>query len=522
MQQLINISPAWVIHGLYLALLAGLCGYGVHRYYLVWHFRRSRGKQSRPTRPAARFDQLPIVTVQLPLFNEPAVVQRVIDAACRMQYPQDRFEVQVLDDSTDETTELARQRVAYWQEQGIDVHLIHRTNRQGYKAGALAEGLAKARGDYIAIFDADFTPPSSFLKRTIHHFTDPSVGMVQTRWTHLNRSHSLLTQGQAVMLDGHFLIEHGARHEMGAWMNFNGTAGIWRRQAIEASGGWQHDTLTEDMDLSYRAQLNGWRFVFLPSVRCPAELPPEMIAFKTQQHRWTKGSIQTAMKLLPAVIRSDAPWKVKREAIIHMTAPLGYLLMTGLALTFYPALLFGVETLGDGTWWGIVIGTLLLTFGAVSALVFYVTSQRTQRVGLVTSIVRTPIVMALGVGMAINSSIACLEAIFGFKSGFVRTPKYADRTIRKTLQGFLPSFKWLVIALELAMGVYMIECVRLSVLGGSTLLSTPFLLLFAFGYLYVGLSSLMAMFGLWPVAAPTGTTDTPDASLSVAAVGDHA
>lgn len=293
----------WPLTIAYLALLGMIALYGLHRYWLVYLYNRHRGHLPRPAR---RYELLPRVTVQLPMFNEGAVAERIIDAACQLEYPADRIQIQVVDDSTDGSAALVQRRVEHWANRGIDIQYLHRTDRTGYKAGALADATPYARGDLIAIFDADFVPPPGFLKRTVHYFTDPKIGMVQTRWAHLNRDSSLLTRGQAIFLDGHFVIEHTARNRSGVWMNFNGTAGIWRKQAILSAGGWEHDTLTEDVDLSYRAQLAGWHFVFLPRVTCPAELPPEINAFKSQQHRWTKGSIQTALKLLPRLIRSKA------------------------------------------------------------------------------------------------------------------------------------------------------------------------------------------------------------------------
>ena len=265
--------------------------------------------------------------MQLPVFNERYVVERLIDAVCRLDYPKERLEIQVLDDSTDDTGEIVRR--SKWmrlQEKGFWIERLHRQDRTGFKAGALAAGLLRAKGELIAIFDADFVPPADFLYKTLPWFQKPTIGMVQTRWGHLNESYSLLTWIQSIFLDGHFLIEHTARNRSGAFFNFNGTAGIWRRQAIETSGGWQHDTLTEDLDLSYRAQMKGWRFMYLPDVVCPAELPVDINAFKTQQNRWTMGASQTAKKMLPTIWRSPLPLKVKVEATFHLTACAGYLL----------------------------------------------------------------------------------------------------------------------------------------------------------------------------------------------------
>src|SRR6266508_2050500 len=313
----------------YFFVLIVLAIYGWHRYYLVYLYMRNRDKEPKPG-PA--LDPLPVVTIQLPLYNEMYVADRLIAAVCQIDYPRDLLEIQVLDDSTDETRSIAELATRRFAAQGVDIKFYHREDRLGYKAGALEAGLKTARGEFIAIFDADFIPKPDFLMRLIAHFRDPQIGMVQARWGHINQDYSLLTKIQSILLDAHFVLEHGARNRGGCFFNFNGTAGVWRREAIASAGGWQHDTLTEDLDLSYRAQLAGWRFVFLPDVVSPAEVPVEMNAFKSQQHRWAKGSIQTALKLLPRLFRSPLPWHVKREAFFHLTANVGYLFMIPLAL----------------------------------------------------------------------------------------------------------------------------------------------------------------------------------------------
>ncbi|NBC10218.1 MAG: glycosyltransferase [Planctomycetes bacterium] len=476
----------------YLLVLALIGAYGLHRYWLVYLFARHRRRHQRLRQ---RFDPLPTVTVQLPMYNEGSVAARIIDAACAIDYPRDRFQVQVVDDSTDDSARIARQRVEHWRARGIDIRYHHRTDRVGFKAGALAEATKHATGQFIAIFDADFIPPANFLKRTIHHFADPQVGMVQTRWAHLNRDDSLLTRGQAIFLDGHFIIEHTARHRSGAWINFNGTAGLWRRETIDAAGGWQHDTLTEDVDLSYRAQLLGWKFVFLPRVTCPAELPPEINAFKSQQHRWTKGSIQTALKLLPTVLRAKVPLMVKAEAFFHLTSPMVYLYITLFALLFYPAIFVNIQPVGRGSWLGLAIGLSMFALGTISATAFYITSQRAQGRSGLKALLQVPLLMAIGVGIALNNAAACLEALFGHQSDFVRTPKYGLDVTRKTRSrlaavAHIPSLRKSISLLEIGMGFYMIECIRLSLVYEQTIIGLPFLCLFAAGYLYVGVSSL--------------------------------
>ena len=320
----------------YFVVLILLASYGIHRYVLVYLYYKN--KKNHTVKPRCEFSELPRITVQLPIFNERFVVERLLDAVCGLNYPLEKLDIQLLDDSTDETQTVARGVVEQYAARGFPVAYHHRTNREGYKAGALAEGMKTARGEFIAIFDADFVPPEDFLLRTIHHFTDPKIGMVQTRWTHINRNYSFLTEVEAILLDGHFVLEHSGRARSDVFFNFNGTAGIWRRRAIEEAGGWQHDTLTEDTDLSYRAQLKGWKFVYLQDVECPAELPIEMTAFKTQQARWAKGLIQTGRKILPRVLKSDQPFHVKLEAWYHLTANLSYPLMVVLSVLLLPAM----------------------------------------------------------------------------------------------------------------------------------------------------------------------------------------
>src|SRR5213592_3811042 len=320
----------------YLSVLVGLSAYGLHRYFIIYLFLKNR---KRAPVPAARFEQLPVVTVQLPIFNEIYVAERLLRSVSELNYPRDRLQIQVLDDSTDDTREITANCAAELRQRGFDVELIHRLERTGFKAGALERGLATARGEFVCILDADFVPPPYLLRKTVDFFTDPKVGMIQTRWGHLNRGYSLLTRVQAMFLDGHLVLEQTARSRSGRFFNFNGTAGLWRKSCIEEAGGWQHDTLCEDLDLSYRAQLVGWKFIFLPDVVTPAELPVDMNGFKSQQHRWTKGSIQTGRKLLPAIWRSSYPWKVKLEAFFQLTNNLSYVFVVILALLIVPAIL---------------------------------------------------------------------------------------------------------------------------------------------------------------------------------------
>ena len=492
----------WTLTALYVGVLLLICTYGLHRYWLVWLFYRTRRAQRRHTIQDSA--ELPTVTVQLPMYNEARVAERVIDAACRLDYPADKLQIQVADDSTEASAEIARRRVGYWAQRNVDIQYLHRANRAGYKAGALAAALPQATGDLIAIFDADFVPGPQFLKDTVAAFADPAVGMVQARWGHLNRGDSTLTRSQAIFLDGHFVIEHAARYQSGRWINFNGTAGLWRKSAIESAGGWHSDTLTEDMDLSYRAQLAGWKFVFLPGVICPAELPPEINAFKSQQHRWTKGSIQTARKILPRLLRSDTPLRIKTEALFHLTSPMVYLYVTLMVLLFFPAFYVNLQPFEEGTAAAVVWGMTLFALGTASAGSFYVVSQTVQRRSAWATIAQLPILMSIGIGIALNNTRAVLEALVGHQSGFVRTPKYNTTTVaaehadtpaepgrarpcRRVLP--TPSIKVWMSLLELGMGCYCLYCARLALDSQRTLISLPFLLLFASGYFYVGLTS---------------------------------
>ncbi len=355
----------------YFIVLIILAGYGGHRYWLVYLYYKH--KKNKTTEPQAHFDELPRVTVQLPIFNEQYVVDRLLDAVCRLDYPREKLDIQLLDDSTDETVDVARALVERYAASGNPVTYIHRENRHGFKAGALAAGLESAKGEFVAIFDADFVPPPDFLLKCIHHFTDPKIGMVQTRWTHINRNYSLLTEVEAILLDGHFVLEHSGRARSGVFFNFNGTAGMWRLKAIEEAGGWEHDTLTEDTDLSYRAQLKGWKFLYLQDVECPAELPVEMTAFKTQQARWAKGLIQVSKKILPQVFSSDASRHQKVEAWYHLTANLSYPLMIVLSVLLLPAM---VIRFYQGWFQMLYIDLPLFMASTFSISSFYLVSQK--------------------------------------------------------------------------------------------------------------------------------------------------
>src|SRR6187397_1199653 len=381
--------------------------------------------------PNGTMASLPVVTIQLPIYNEMYVADRLIDVVCQLDYPRELLEIQVLDDSTDETRSVAERAVRRNAAQGIDIKYLHRTDRTGYKAGALEAGMKVANGRFIAIFDADFIPTTDFLRRTVPFFADPKVAMVQARWGHINEDYSLLTKVQAILLDAHFVLEHGARNRSGCFFNFNGTAGIWRRDAIVDAGGWQHDTLTEDLDLSYRAQLRGWRFQFLPDLVTPAEVPVEMNAFKSQQHRWAKGSIQTCRKVLPYVLLSDLPLKVKVEAFFHLTANFNYLLMIVLSLLMFPAMVVRYEMGWNEM---LLIDIPLFMAATLSVFNFYLISQREVYPDWKSRVKDLPMVLAVGIGLAVNNSKAVIEAMLGRESAFIRTPKYGIERTRDDWQ----------------------------------------------------------------------------------------
>ena len=478
----------------YFAILGTLAFYGLHRYRMIYLYKKYAHRQPPlPAEPA----EWPMVTVQLPLYNEKYVVERLLDTVAALDYPRARLEIQVLDDSTDDTVAVAQAAVARFAALGLDIHYIRRAHRTGYKAGALAEGLKAARGEFIALFDADFLPPPDFLRRTVPYFSDPRLAVVQTRWSYTNRHYSLLTEVQAILLDGHFVLEHSARWRAGLFFNFNGTAGVWRRAAIEDSGGWEHDTLTEDTDLSYRAQLRGWKFLYLPGVECPSELPVDINAFKTQQARWAKGLMQTAKKILPRVWRAPVPWRIKLEAFYHLTGCISYPLMVALSVLLLPAMIVRLY----GGWWQVLWIDLPLFLAATcSVSSFYLVAQREldprrwRR-----TFFFLPVLMAVGIGMALRNARAVLEAILGIQSPFVRTPKYRIEAVR-TLRAepwFHKVYRaagrhWLP-WIELALGGYFVWATLYAFLN-ENYATVPFLGLFLYGYLYTGLLSLTQPF----------------------------
>jgi cellulose synthase/poly-beta-1,6-N-acetylglucosamine synthase-like glycosyltransferase len=477
----------WAMLVPYFGLLFILSLYGVHRYEVIRTYFKHRKKL--PKEAPGRYLQLPKVTIQLPLFNERYVVERLLEEISKIDYPRELLQVQVLDDSTDETHAFAERLVASYQASGLPIQYHHRTHREGFKAGALQEGLKTATGELIAVFDADFVPPSDFLQRTVHFFADPQVGVVQTRWSYLNRDSNVLTEIQAILLDGHFVLEHGARCGRGLFFNFNGTAGILRRSMIADAGGWQHDTLTEDSDLSYRAQLKGWKFVYLPVLDCPSELPVEMHGFQVQQFRWAKGLTQVARKLLPAILRADIPWRTKLEAVMHLTPNISYPMMMVVSALMLPVMICRFYM----GWFQMVfldLPLIIASFWSISA--FYVLAQRELHPhSWKRTFFLLPALMAVGVGLTVINTRAVFEALLGVRSGFVRTPKYAIDKQRPALAGasYRRKSGWLPF-IEIAIGTYFVGMSAFSI-DVDNYFALPFLLLFVGGYYWAGFSTLI-------------------------------
>jgi cellulose synthase/poly-beta-1,6-N-acetylglucosamine synthase-like glycosyltransferase len=473
----------------YYFVLTLLAVYGVHRAFMVSLYYRHRGDDPRP--PGA-LEPLPVVTVQLPLYNEVYVVERLLDAVMELDYPRELLEVQVLDDSDDETREVARAAVDLYRRRGYDVLYLRRDHRKGYKAGALQAGLDRARGEFLLILDADFVPPPDLIRRCIPHFSGADVGLVQARWDHLNRNFSLLTRIQAIFLDGHFVIEHTARNRSGRFFNFNGTAGIWRRRCLEEAGGWQSDTLTEDLDVSYRAQLAGWRFVYLKDVAVPAEVPVDMNGFKTQQHRWTKGSIQTGRKLLPEILRSAFPPKVKVEAFFHLTNNFSHLLVVLLALLIVPAIVIR-EQIG---WQKLVVFDFPLFFGAtLSFIAFYVSSQREIGKSWRPTLKYMPFLMSLGIGMSLTNVRGVIEGLVNRPAEFTRTPKYRIEGVggewRTKKYRATSGFSLMA---EILLAAYFLAAIAFAV-AEKYWVGVPFLLMFFNGFAYTAAFSLASRRG---------------------------
>jgi len=485
--------------GIYLFALAALLTYGMNCYLLMLFYRLNRPKYlRRHAEIKKRFyrdfpvKNWPRVTIQLPIFNERYVVDRLIKSVCRFEYPRELLEIQILDDSTDDTVDMVQALARQMNDRGFDIQYIHRDNRAGFKAGALKEGLKTAKGELVGIFDADFIPHPEFLIETIPYFTDPKVGMLQTRWGHINHDYSLLTRAQSIGIDGHFGVEQAARAWSGFFMNFNGTAGIWRKETIKDAGGWQADTLTEDLDLSYRAQLKGWKLRFVTEVVCPAEVPVTINAFKSQQHRWAKGSIQTAKKNLGKLFKSDTPLLVKIQAFLHLTHYMVHPMMLLVVLTSIPMLYS--QWFFDNLSYPVLILTMLslATFGPSSMYLF---SQKILYRDWKTRIKFLPFLMCLGTGIAVNNTKAVLEALLNIKSGFVRTPKYGINKQQDSWRGKNYSIPLSAVSiLEFLLGLYSLGGLLMFLLFSKYLFS-PFLLIYTSGFFYVFFLSVKHGYG---------------------------
>lgn len=460
--------------------------YGINCYIMIFLFLRRRKAATARIEAVGResgeigsWEDIPTVTTQLPVYNELNVVERLMRAACAMRYPAGRHEIQVLDDSTDETRERVDALAAELRTAGHDIVVFRRPDRTGYKAGALAEGLSRAKGELVAVFDADFVPPADFLLRAVPFFlADERLGLVQARWTHLNAGASLLTRAQSIGIDGHFVIEQAARNWNDLYMNFNGTAGIWRATAILDAGGWQWDTLTEDMDLSYRVQFAGWRTLFLPDLEVPAEVPAEMNAFKSQQFRWAKGSIQTALKLFPTVVRQPVPPFKKLQAFVHLTHYAVHPIMLLLSLLAMPVLMV-LDMAAMPVPFGLM--AVVLTLSMLAPSVLYTVSQRVAHPDdWPRRIIFLPFLVIIGMGIAVSNARAVIEALMGRQSAFIRTPKRGDRELKR----YAVRLPW-VPFFEVAVGVYCAVSLDYY-LSVREYFVGPFLAAYACGFLYVG------------------------------------
>ncbi|MCX7909312.1 MAG: glycosyltransferase family 2 protein [Ignavibacteria bacterium] len=459
--------------------------FGIHGLILLYYYHKTQ-KILLPHYELPK--ELPVVTIQLPIFNELYVVERLIRHVCKIRYPKDKLEIQVLDDSTDETQEVAQKLVEEYRAQGFDIHYLHRDNREGFKAGALKYGLERAKGEFIAIFDADFVPAEDFLEKTIPYFQNPKVGMVQTRWGHLNEEYSFLTRALALSLDGHFVIEQQARNRAGFFINFNGTAGIWRKETIIDAGNWQPDTLTEDLDLSYRAQLKGWKFVFLNDVVSPAELPADINALKTQQFRWTKGAVETAKKILPMLLKAKLDWKIKLEGIVHLTSNIVFPFILIVALLNVPLVV--IKNTFD-TFDVYYNAMSVFVLASISSFLFYLYSQKAIHLDWRNRILLFPVFLAGSMGLAINNTRAVIEALIGKKSGFTRTPKYRivsakdDWRFKKYVQRRLSP----TVIFELFVALYYVVGIGIS-LYYLEIAAIPFQIMFLLGFGTIGYMSI--------------------------------
>jgi cellulose synthase/poly-beta-1,6-N-acetylglucosamine synthase-like glycosyltransferase len=484
----------WFVLSFFVLATSALATYGIHLYVLLWLFRRrSRDTRSDQKRIIAEFcsgtddAEWPVVTSQIPLYNEVDVADRIICAVAALDYPAGKHEIQVLDDSDDSSRAVVDEVVSRLRSTGVDIHIVRRAERTGYKAGALAVGVAKARGEFLSVFDADFVPPGDFLRRAVPLLVhSPDLACLQGRWSHINQDESWLTRSQALGIDGHFAVEQGARAWNGLMMNFNGTAGVWRKAAIEDPevGGWNGDTLTEDLDLSYRAQLSGWRIDYCFDLACPAELPGDINAFKSQQRRWATGSIQVACKLLPRIWRTPMSLGRKVEATLHLTHYSVSLWMLVLAIVARPMLILTTEGLHLSRWFWVLWGVIIVSAVAPAAVYSY---ARWSLGGRWSGIWMIPQMLALGCGMCVNNTWAVVRGLFLHGGEFVRTPKSGSREKKSVRSSYASAHThlWLV---ELALSVYSFASFAFYVRMSRWPVSV-FLLLYGLGFLVVGLMS---------------------------------
>ncbi len=472
-----------VLVGYFLSLTI-LFIFGCHGFIMIYYHRKYKGVIPTPKNETTTDAT---VTIQLPLYNELYVVERLINSVCEIDYPKDKFDIQILDDSTDETTNIVRRVVEQKKSEGYDIKHIRRESRKGFKAGALKEALITAKGEFVAIFDADFIPHKDFLKKTLSFFSNDKIGMVQTRWEHLNGDYSMLTKAQALALDGHFVIEQSVRNKAGFFINFNGTGGVWRKACIEDSGNWHDDTLTEDLDLSYRAQLKGWKFVFLKDFTSPAELPSEINALKNQQFRWTKGAIETAKKILPKVWKSKIPLRVKLQSTFHLTNNIVFPFILLAAILNVP--LIFIKNSGSYELYFAIMSLFVLAF--VSSFLFYLYSQKDIRTDWRKKIVLFPLFMAGSMGFAVNNSRAVIEGLLNRKSEFVRTPKFkvVDNNDSWTGKKYLNTKIGLSVYVEAIMAVYCLVGIVSSIYFVE-IAALPFQILFFVGFSFVAFTSI--------------------------------
>ncbi len=479
-----------IVCSLYVICSLALLAYGTQCYVLTYLYLRKRTAKLSFQRATMKYfntitdeNAYPTVVTQLPMYNEKTVAVRVIEAAAAMDYPLSKHEIQVLDDSNDETRGLVEQTVARLRKKGVNINILRRKDRTGFKAGALQYGLGRTNAEFVAIFDADFVPHTDFLKKSICFFIGrPKLGLVQGRWAHLNSRASLITRGQAMGIDGHFMVEQAARSWNGLFMNFNGTAGVFRREAIESSGGWHHDTLTEDMDLSYRMQLKDWGTEYVPDLEVPAELPEDINAFKNQQFRWAKGSIQTAIKIIPLLRQKKLSTFTFFQAVLHLTHYTVHPLMLMLAFLTMPVL-FSIKVYMHPVVFACVIAAMILATSGPGAM--YMISQHYLGNKVHRKIFMIPAMMLIGTGLAVNNAKAVLEALFRKDSDFLRTPKKGQGN--KTSYRPLKDVTWII---ELFFGAYCMTGLWLFI-GFSNAIVSPFLLLYASGFLFVGMLSII-------------------------------